>query len=120
VVCLLTLKAETFAQDPHPQPPKCFLDAPTVDQLVRDMQAHPGRRQDNELPQLAELSLAKEAIQAAPAPSAQEETEAEKPAWPPKRTQATAAFMTDPPCPDRTGSDSPLPSLAWAAPHIPS
>jgi hypothetical protein len=93
VACLLTLKAETFAEDPHPQPPKCFLDAPTVDQLVRDIQAHHGPRQDNELPQLAELSLGKEAIKAAtPAAAAgetAEEAEEEKPAWPPKRTQAS-------------------------------
>jgi hypothetical protein len=57
VACLLTLKSKTFTEDPHPEPPRCFLDAPEVDNLVRDLQAHHGRRQENELPQLAELSL---------------------------------------------------------------
>lgn len=88
VACLLTLKGETFAEDPHPQPPKCFLDAPTVDKLVRDIQAHHGPRQENELPQLAELSLAKEAIAGVAPSAAEEETGPEKPAWPPKRTKA--------------------------------
>jgi len=89
VACLLTLKGETFAEDPHPQPPKCFLDAPTVDQLVRDIQAHHGPRQENELPQLAELSLGKEAIKAATASAAGADAEPEKPAWPPKRGKAS-------------------------------
>jgi hypothetical protein len=88
VACLLTLQGETFTEDPHPEPPQCFLDAPTVDQLVRDMQAHHGKRQENELPQLAELSLGKETIQAATAAEAQQDTELEEPAWPPKRTKA--------------------------------
>lgn len=88
VACLLTLRGETFAADPHPEPPKCFLDAPTVDKLVRDLQAHHGPRQENELPQLAELSLGKETIPAA-TPSAMHETAGpEQPAWPPKRTKA--------------------------------
>ncbi len=88
VACLLTLKGETFVEDPHPQPPKCFLDAPTVDKLVRDMQAHHGPRQENELPQLAELSLGRETIQPTTPSAAEEDAEPEQPAWPPKRTKA--------------------------------
>jgi hypothetical protein len=88
VACLLTFKGETFATDPHPEPPKCFLDAPTVDKLVRDMQAHHGLRQENELPQLAELSLAKETIPSPAQAVAEEDAEPEKPAWPPQRTKA--------------------------------
>jgi hypothetical protein len=88
VACLLTLQGETFTEDPHPEPPRCFLDAPTVDQLVRDIQAHQGPRQENELPQLAELRLGKETIGAA-APTAPPETAGPKqPDWPPKRTEA--------------------------------
>jgi hypothetical protein len=88
VACLLTLKGTTFAEDPQPQPPKCFLEAPQVDALVRDMQSHHGPRQENELPQLAELSLGKTAVAAVPCagPSAAAAPPA-KPAWPPKRTQ---------------------------------
>lgn len=87
VACLLTFQAETFDADPHPEPPKCFLDAPKVDQLVREIQAHHGPRQENELPQLAELALGKPSV-ASPADGVAASREADagtKPAWPPKR-----------------------------------
>jgi hypothetical protein len=61
VACLLALEGPTFATDPHLQPPRCFLDAPRVDEMVRDIQAHHGPRQENELPQLAELGLGRPA-----------------------------------------------------------
>src|SRR5713226_9394818 len=38
VACLLTLQGETFTEDPHPEPPRCFLDAPKVDEMVREIQ----------------------------------------------------------------------------------
>lgn len=94
VACLLTLTGQTVAEDPHPQPPRCFLDAPKVDQLVREIQSNPGSRVENELPQLAELRLGNEALgasapkidaapgDAAPAPAVP------KPIWPPQRTKA--------------------------------
>jgi len=88
VACLLGLEGNTFTADPHPEPPRCFLDPPQVDQLVRDIQSHHGPRQENELPQLAELSLGK-----APPPPAggdsspSEEGGSDEPAWPPKRTK---------------------------------
>jgi hypothetical protein len=88
VACLLTLQGETFAEDPHPQPPQCFLDAPTVDQLVRDIQAHHGPRQENELPQLADLRLAREAIPVAPTLPTPEAVGSKQAEWPPKRTKA--------------------------------
>jgi hypothetical protein len=89
VACLLTLKGHTFASDPHPEPPRCFLDAPAVDQLVRDIQAHHGPRQDNELPQLAELSLGKQALaeQGSAAAPAEEAPQQGKRLWPPERTK---------------------------------
>jgi hypothetical protein len=88
VACLLTLKAETFAEDPHPEPPRCFLDAPEVDKLVREIQSHHGRREENELPQLAELRLGKEQPPAASAASPlTEDTVSDERAWPPKRTK---------------------------------
>jgi len=86
VACLLTLQGETFAEDPHPEPPKCFLDAPTVDKLVRDIQAHHGPRQENELPQLAELRLGQETI----------------PAATPAATPAPSQTITVPPLPQKT------------------
>jgi len=89
VACLLALKGGTFAADPHPEPPKCFLDAPTVDKLVRDIQAHHGPRQENELPQLAELRLGKEAVPGPCESAAETAAPAAKPAWPPKRVAAS-------------------------------
>jgi hypothetical protein len=90
VACLLSMKGPTFAEDPHPEPPRCFMDAPKVDELVRDIQSHHGPRLEDELPQLAELSLGKEAVlpTSAPAvdPSHPTGEEPEVP-WPPKRTQ---------------------------------
>lgn len=88
VACLLALQAETFAADPHPEPPRCFRDAPQVDQLVRDLQSRHGPRQENELPQLAELSLGNApAPPAGSAPAALADTGSDEPAWPPKRTK---------------------------------
>lgn len=89
VACLLTLEGQSVADDPHPQPPRCFLDAPKVDELVREMQANHGPRAENELPQLAELRLGNEALGAAHTPggdSDAQETAREK-IWPPQRTK---------------------------------
>lgn len=47
VACLLTLEGQTCADDLHPQPPRCFLDAPAVNQLVREIQANHGPRDEN-------------------------------------------------------------------------
>lgn len=85
VACLLSLVGQTVAEDPHPQPPRCFLDAPAVDKLVREIQANHGRREENELPQLAELSLGKEAPVSSPTPAAVNAVEDK--VWPPKRTK---------------------------------
>jgi hypothetical protein len=93
VACLLTLEGQTVAEDPHPEPPRCFLDAPGVDKLVREIQANHGTRQENELPQLAELRLGSDKLASsmpantstpadtAPTPQTEEKV------WPPKRTK---------------------------------
>jgi len=90
VACLLTLHGQTFADDPQPEPPRCFLDAPKVDEMVREMQAHHGPRQENELPQLAELGLGQTTARSAQTAATEDEPAAqahEKPAWPPERTK---------------------------------
>jgi hypothetical protein len=90
VACLLSMKGETFAQDPHPEPPRCFMDAPKVDELVRDIQSRPGPRLEDELPQLAELSLGKAvAVPASESTVDPSGTTAKKPKppWPPERTK---------------------------------
>jgi hypothetical protein len=88
VACLLTLDGQTFAEDPHPRPPRCFLDPPEVDKLVREIQSHHGPREENELPQLAELRLGQD--QPPPLPTSSPATEpatADEKKWPPKRTK---------------------------------
>lgn len=87
VACLLTLTGATFTDDPHPEPPKCFLDAPKVDEMVREIQANHGVRQENELPQLKELRLGKSMMPASPATQTADDADVAKPAWPPKRTE---------------------------------
>lgn len=88
VACLLTLEGKSFVEDPHPEPPRCFLDAPEVDKLVRDIQAHHGPREENELPQLAELSLGQDKPPPTSIPSSStERAPSDKKAWPPKRTK---------------------------------
>lgn len=88
VACLLTMKGATFTDDPHPEPPKCFLDAPKVDEMVRAIQANHGVRQEDELPQLAELSLGKQTTSAFSSASSVDAAEPKtRPAWPPKRTE---------------------------------
>jgi hypothetical protein len=108
VACLQTMTGATFSEDPHPQPPRCFLDAPKVDDMVRDIQANHGTRLENELPQLQELALnqaTKPASPAAPttvelataAPAATEPAKAQptavtpettaEPTWPPRRKE---------------------------------
>jgi hypothetical protein len=88
IACLLTFKGKSFTEDPHPEPPKCFLDAPEVDKMVRDIQAHHGPRQENELPQLAELSLGQASPSASATPKAEPSEPAWEPApWPPRRTE---------------------------------
>lgn len=40
VACLHTLRGPTFADDPQPDPPACFLDPAYVDELVCDLKSH--------------------------------------------------------------------------------
>jgi hypothetical protein len=86
VACLLTLEGQTVTDDPHPEPPRCFLDAPAVDKLVREIQANHGTRHENELPQLAELRLGSGQSASSPVDASPPDTAAEK-SWPPKRTK---------------------------------
>lgn len=99
VACLLTLEGQTFAEDPHPEPPRCFLDAPEVDKLVREIQAHHGKREENELPQLAELRLGKTPPPASPSNLSTEPAKPAEKRWPPKRTKnARTCVATMQPC----------------------
>lgn len=90
IACLLSMKGETFAVDPHPEPPRCFLDAPKVDELVRDIQSHHGPRLEEELPQLADLRLGQEVVLPQPASTGEHRcptANQAEPRWPPQRTK---------------------------------
>lgn len=87
VACLLHLSGPTFAEDPHPQPPRCFLDGPSVDQLVRDIQAHTGKREEGELPLLEELGPGQQTHDRATKPTATPEEPNRL--WPPERENRT-------------------------------
>jgi len=50
VACLHTLAGPTFEDDPHPQPPACFLDPQYVDELVQDLKSHKRLGEEEEQP----------------------------------------------------------------------
>ena len=94
VACVLHLSGPTFPADPHPHPPECFLDAPYVDQMVRDIQAHTGKREEGELPLLQEWGLGSGSPDSAENPATART--AEPIAWPPKRTNRTCVATMQP------------------------
>lgn len=54
VACLYTLGGSEFAADPHPEPPRVFLDRKRVDELARDIHSQRGTNpQWPELPEAA-------------------------------------------------------------------
>lgn len=91
VACLQVLEGPCFEEDPHPTPPRAFLDAEHVAEMVRDFQAVHG------LPSAAEDVVkmtdasGKNAQSESADASATEclTTQAEKPAWPPQRRDRT-------------------------------
>lgn len=85
--CLHKLEGPTFTEDPQPEPAACFLDAPYVDEMVREIQANAGKRQENELPQLQELGLGSPSS-GSTEPGTSSDTKQEKD-WPPKRKGRT-------------------------------
>jgi hypothetical protein len=50
VACLHTLAGPTFADDPHPDPPACFLDPQYVAELVQDLKSHKRLDEEEEQP----------------------------------------------------------------------
>jgi hypothetical protein len=50
VACLHTLAGSTFADDPQPDPPACFLDPPYVEELVQDLKSPKRLGEDAEPP----------------------------------------------------------------------
>jgi hypothetical protein len=51
VACLHTLRGPTFADDPQPGPPACFLDPAYVDELVCDLKSHKRLGEEDDQPQ---------------------------------------------------------------------
>jgi hypothetical protein len=106
VACLQVLVGPSFAADPHPQPPRCFLDKDYVKDLVKEFQQQKGLRDVDEpeaepealspldapwaaLPAGAAAALAPAATPAATeSPPPGPDTETSVP-WPPRRTART-------------------------------
>jgi len=109
VGCLQVLEGPSFAEDPHPEPPKCFLDREHIKQLVKGFAQQKGVRSydapegtsDPDLTQQTEVASAEPT---SPTPGETREAnaasvsvpladpmpdEAAKPAWPPERVQRT-------------------------------
>jgi hypothetical protein len=116
VACLHTLHGPAFTDDPHPQPPACFLARAYVDDLVQDLKSHKRLAEEEEQPaEAAEptamdltVPLAEDAetppqgepreVEAQPRPARPGDDEADDPAsgagrkdrdWPPKRLVRT-------------------------------
>jgi hypothetical protein len=116
VACLHALKGPTFAEDPHPDPPACFVDPVYVDELVQDLKSHKRLGEEDEQPaeaaeqaeaaaevmpqavvatgvQLEELSGGVEPAQgaagASPTPAGPARAPAAKTDWPPVRLVRT-------------------------------
>jgi hypothetical protein len=100
VACLHTLAGPTFADDPHPAPPACFLDPPYVEELVQDLKSHKRLGEEDE----ATATAADPPEEVAPAPAAgvlpplllAETLPAVEPAGDPTRAAADAAAVATP------------------------
>jgi hypothetical protein len=86
IASVQTYQTQSHSEDPRPEPPACFLDAPAVDRLVRQIQATTAPRPEEELPQLQELSLAESTLPTSLASSAVPEPPSAHEALLPRRT----------------------------------
>jgi hypothetical protein len=77
VAALWRMEGPTFSDDPHPEPPRCFLDETDVPQLVREIKRQ--RRESHEREPNAEKTRVKPLTEAADA-----EGSSDRP-WPPRR-----------------------------------
>lgn len=107
VGCLQVLEGPSFAEDPHPEPPKCFLDREHVKQLVKGFVQQKGIRSYDTPEGTNDLDLLKQAQAASSEPAAPTPGEAQEPAttqesvpeihpapaakpdWPPERVERT-------------------------------
>lgn len=83
VACLYAVKGTSFAADPHPAPPRAFLDTGHVDELAKDLHAQRGLNPD--WPKLPNAQKSQPA-ERSPAPATGTAKAARRaPAWPPPR-----------------------------------
>lgn len=95
--CLQILEGPTFSEDPHPQPPKCFLDPEHVQQMVKDFQQQKGLREYDEAEAtgnaaVEELPIHREMLNPRDHPvtagcSGADAGKKPDPPWPPERVQ---------------------------------
>jgi hypothetical protein len=79
VAALWRMTGPTFPDDPHPEPPRCFLDQPHVPQLVREIKRQRGEQhaRDENPGKTGPKSLPEPLPELATEPAARE--------WPPRR-----------------------------------
>lgn len=70
IACLVTLESQSFATDPHPEPPPCFLERQRVFRLVREISNHRGAETEGEAVVLPSAAARETAAAAPPAPPA--------------------------------------------------
>lgn len=94
VACLYAVAGSEFADDPHPEPPRAFVDAGHVDELAKDLHAQRGLNPDWPTSPKARKSRAPKRTRAAAAEADPGSQPA--PAWPPQRGPRTCvATMRD-------------------------
>ena len=81
VACLWRMEGERFSEDPHPEPPRCFLDPEHVHRLAREIKNVSSPHADRPEPAAASSWSRKRSPSVAAAP--------DRP-WPPKRVYRTA------------------------------
>jgi len=88
VACLQVLDGPTFAADPHPLPPRVFVDKAHVTEMVREFQAQHGLRTEATA---ASVPLPSPAPAATPVPAdtVPPPAQAALPEWPPQRLRRT-------------------------------
>jgi hypothetical protein len=106
VACFASLTSKTFLSDPHPELPRCFLDRPQVQRLVREVSkqrtaersASPAEEDALTLPACAAASSTSRSDEALPTlPGAEEgPSNSAAPDWKPQRNVRTCvATMAD-------------------------
>ena len=94
--CFHELKGPSFTEDPHPEPPRKFLDAVIVAEMVREFHAQRGSNANWPETPLPTVTSGDAVDNDAPVETLTDDGEVNAPAWPPKRAERSCvATMHD-------------------------